>query len=414
VAEHLFLRLGDSADRVAVARLNADGQLLGRPETIDLAAAAARCEGALVTVLLPAREVVSCTAALPATNASRQRQMLPFSLEDEFAGDVDDLHFALGSSIDAGTYAVSVIERQRLDHWLATLGAAGIVARRIFSEADGVADTPGVTTLFLENGHTLGRRPGGAPFSFDELGLPEVWQLLQSERAEQADLGEIVLFVDSETLRSRGEEIDAWRARVANVNLKELADGALPRLAATLVFREGPNLLQGRFAPKSNYASLLRPWRVAAGLVVALVAFAILGKAAEAWKLKQDDDRVSADIDAICSTSYGLPDQRSCQLEMQRRIAGSAENAGSGTGFLETLAAVASASGDAASIDGIEFRENVMVLNIIVPSVAFLDTFKNGVSAAGPFDVRLVSNTTSNTADGEMVNLRLQVVSASP
>ena len=409
MAEHLFLRFGDSTDRVAVARLNADGQLLGRPETMDLAAAAARCDGALVTVLLPAREIVSCTASLPATSVTRQRQMLPFSLEDEFAGDVDELHFALGSSNDAGAFAVSVIDRRKLGRWLEALGAAGIVARRIFSEADGVADTPGVTTLYLENDRIFGRRPGGAPFVFDELALPDVWKLLQSERDEQADLGEVVLLVDSETLRSRGDEIDAWRAGVANVNLKELADGALPRLAATLVFREGPNLLQGRFAPKSNYASLLRPWRVAAGFVVAVVAFAIVGKAAEAWKLKQDDDRISADIDAICSTSYGLPEQRSCQLEMQRRVAGSAQNGGGGTGFLETLAAVASASGDAVRIDQLRYSENVMDLSLIVPTVTFLDTFEDGVSAAGAYDVRLVSN----TPEGEAVNMRLQIVNVS-
>jgi general secretion pathway protein L len=411
VAEHLFLRLGDSADRVAVARLTADGQLLSQPETIDLAAAAARCDGALVTVLLPAREVVSCTAALPATNVSRQRQMLPFSLEDEFAGDVDELHFALGSSIDAGTYAVSVIERHRLDHWLTVLGAAGISTRRMFSEADGVADTPGATTLFLENRRIFGRRPGGAPFSFDELGLPEVWQLLQSERAEQADLGEVVLFVDSDTLRSRGDEIDAWRAGVANVSLKELPDGALPRLAATLVFREGPNLLQGRYAPKSNYASLLRPWRVAAMLALAVVAFAIVGKAVEAWKLKRNDDQLNAAIEAICSASYGVREERPCQLEMQRRLAGSIQGGGSGTGFLETLAAVASASGDAARIDGLRFSENVMVLDLIVPSFSFFDTFKEGVTAAGAFDVRMVSNTDQGD---DMFKLRLNIVSANP
>jgi general secretion pathway protein L len=361
-------------------------------------------------VLLPAREIVSCTASLPATNVTRQRQMLPFSLEDEFAGDVDELHFALGSANDAGSFAVSVIDRQRFGHWLGALGGAGIVARRIFSEADGVADTPGVTTLFLENGRIFGRRAGGAPFAFDELALPEVWALLQSERDEQADLGEVVLFVDSETLRSRGEEIDAWRAGVANVNLKELADGALPKLAATLVFREGPNLLQGQYAPRSNYASLLRPWRAAAIFVIAVVAFTIAGKVAEAWKLNRDDDRLRADIDAICSTSYSIPETRSCLLEMQRRLAGSAQGGGAGTGFLETLAAIASASGDAIRIDGLSFRENVMLLDLIVPSVAFLDTFEDGVSAAGAFEVRLVSNTTQ----GEEFKMRLNIVSASP
>ena len=407
MAEHLFLRLGDSADRVAVARLNADGQLLGRPETIDLAAAAARCEGALVTVLLPARDIVSCTAVLPAASAARHRQMLPFSLEDEFAGDVDDLHFALGGTNDAGAFAVSVIDRHRFEYWLGVLGAAGIVARRICSESDGVADTPGVTTLFLEHDRIFGRRPGGAPFVFDELGLLEVWQLLQSEREGEADPGEVVLFADSETLRRRGDEIDAWRAGVANVSLKDLADGALPRLAATLVFREGPNLLQGRYAPRSNYASLLRPWRVAAIFVLAAVAFAIVGKAAEAWKLKLDDDRLVADIDSICSANYGTSEERLCQLEMQRRLTGEAQGGAGVSRFLDILAAVARASGDAVRVDLLDFREDVLSMDLIVPDVAFLNTFAEGVAGAGAFEVRVESN----TPEGDLFKTRLRIVS---
>jgi hypothetical protein len=42
--------------------------------------------------------------------------------------------------------------------------------------------------------------------------------------------------------------------------------------------------------------------------------------------------------------------------------------------------------------------------------VAFFEPFKNEVAAAGSFDVRLVSNNN----DGEMVNLRLQIVSTGP
>jgi general secretion pathway protein L len=300
-----------------------------------------------------------------------------------------------------------VIDGQRLDHWLAALGAAGIVARRICSEADGVADTPGVTTLFLENGRIFGRRPGGAPFVFDELGLPELWRLLQSEREDQGDLAEVVLFVDSETLRSRGEEIDAWRAGVASVNLKELPDGTLPRLAATLVFREGPNLLQGRYAPRSNYGSLLRPWRIAAGFVLAVVALTIVGKAVEAWKLKRDDDRLMADIDSICSANYGIQDERACRLEMQRRLTGSAQAGGGGAGFLETLAAVARASGDVVRVDQLDFRGNVMNLSLVAPSVAFLNTFEEGVSGAGEFEVRVESG----ALDGDVYKTRLQIVS---
>jgi general secretion pathway protein L len=410
VAEHVFLRFGGSADRVVLARLNAEGQLIGRPESLDLAHAAALCESAAVTVLLPASEIVSCTAALPAANATRQRQMLPFSLEDEFAGDVDDLQFALGNRNDAGAYAVSVIGQERLDHWLGVLRSQGIAAKRICSEADGVADTPGVTTLFLESRRVLGRRPGGAPFAFDELSLPEVWQLLGSEREDGADLGEVVVFVDSETLRERGDEIDAWRAGVPNVNLKELADGALPRLAATLLFREGPNLLQGRYAPKSDYALLVRPWRAAAIFVLAVLALAFAGTAAEAWKLKRNDDALRAQIEEICRSGYATADERNCRLEMQRRLAAATQGASGGTVFLDTLAALAGASGDVVRINQLNFHDNVMRLDLTVPDVAFLDTFDDGVSGAGAFEVRVESS--AREGDGEALKARLLIMSA--
>jgi type II secretion system protein L len=277
----------------------------------------------------------------------------------------------------------------------------------VCSEADGVADTPGVTTLFLEGRRILGRRSRGAAFAFAELSLPEVWQLLQAEREDSSDLNDVVLFADIETLRERGEEIDAWRAGVANVNLKELADGALPRLAASLVFREGPNLLQGPYAPRSNYAVLLRPWRAAAMFVLAVIAIAIFGRAAEAWKLKQDDNALRADIGAICRDSYAARDERACRLELQRRLTGSNQSAGGGSGFLETLAAVAGASGDAVRINAINYRDDVTSMDLIVPDVAFLDTFNERVSAAGAFNVRVQSY----SPEGDSLKTRLQIVS---
>ena len=60
-------------------------------------------------------------------------------------------------------------------------------------------------------------------------------------------------------------------------------------------------------------------------------------------------------------------------------------------------------------IDQLRYSENVMDLSLIVPTVTFLDTFEDGVSAAGAYDVRLVSN----TPEGEAVNMRLQIVNVS-
>lgn len=410
MAEHLFLRPGGSLEQVAFLAMNAEGQLLGHAGSGPLAAAGAKALGMPVTVLLPASEIVSAVAALPAASSSRLRQMLPYSLEDEFAGDVEDLHFALGERNDSGQHPVSVIERKRFDHWLAALAAAGIVPRRICSEADGIPDTPGVTTLLLEGQKTFGRRPGSAPFAFEEIGLSELWTLLRAEREDGADLNEVILYADRATLQQRGAEIDAWRSGLTNLDIKELGDGSLPRLAATLAFREAPNLLQGSYAPKSNYVALIRPWRAAAALALAVVGIAVAGKAAEAWKLGQDDASLRAEIDAICAASYGASSENRCLAELQRRLGQARQGTGAGSGALATLAAVASAGGDAFRLAAADFNGEVLTLDVVAPDAQFLERFGDRIAASGMYDVR----PGRSSPEGEQIKARLTIVGARP
>jgi general secretion pathway protein L len=407
VADHLFIRIAENPDQASIVALNADGQLLTGPESVSLTMAASRAEGMQVTVLLPARDFVCCVAKMPAASPSRLRQMLPFSLEDEFAGDVEELHFAAGDRNDAEALAVSVIAKARLDTWLDALRSAGISARRVCSESDAVPDTPGVVTLFLEGRKIMGRRPAGAPFLFEELTLSALWQLLRAEQESTDDLDNVVLFIDPNTLRERKAEIDAWRQTVANLDVKELAAGCLPRLAAGLVHRSGTNLLQGQYAPRSNYAALARPWRTAAGFLLVLVTVVIVGKGALYWKLSQDDSRLQMEIDAICAAAYGSSQTSACRLEMQRRLAASGRSAsGNRGGFLPTLSVIAEASEDSMLMENLAYREGVVSLELIAPDVGYLDAFDQGVSRAGDLEVRIQAT----TPEANGVKTRLQIV----
>lgn len=408
MADHLFIRFAEDPEQASIVTLNAEGQLIAGPEQVPLTAAALRADGAQITVLLPARDLVSCVAEMPAASPSRLRQMLPFSLEDDFAGDVEDLHFVAGERNDADALAVSVIAKQRLDDWVEVLESAGIHARRICSEADAVPDTPGVVTLFLEGRGILGRRPGGAPFAFDELTLTEVWRLLASETDNSDDLQSVVMFLDPATLEARQAEIDAWQAEVARLDIKTLPQGCLPRLAAGLVHRPGCNLLQGDYAPRSNYAALARPWRTAAGFLLGFVAFTLLGKGALVWKLSRDADRLEAEITEVCTTAYGSPQLSPCRLEMQRRLAAAGQSGGgSGQGdFLPALSVIAQAAGDAMTMENLAYRDGVMSLEVVTPSTGYLDAFDQGVSQAGNLEVRVQSN----TPEGNGFKTRLQIV----
>jgi type II secretion system protein L len=412
VAEHLFIRLSERSDEAAVAALNADGHLLHGPETVPLMQVADLADGMQVTALLPAREVVSCLASVPAASQARLRQMLPYSLEDEFASDVADLHFAAGERNDDNDLAVSVIARDRLDLWLEVLKSAGIAASRICSEADAVPDTPGVVTLFLEGGKTLGRRPGGAPFAFEELDLTSLWRLLEAESGKRGDIDNVVLFADAETLAARGDEIEAWRPQIESLNVRELADGCLPKLAAGLVFQPGVNLRQGDYALRSSLRAMARPWRYAAGFALALIAFGVAGEGLEFLKLRRDENRLTAEATDICAQSYGSPQLSRCLVEMGRRLADYGQSTSSGgSGFLSTLAAIAGAVDDAMTINSISFRDRAVTLDLTTPNAAYLDSFDQELTASNRF--ALEPQNTTNEPDGR-IRVRMRVVALNP
>lgn len=412
MAEHLFIRLSDGTDQATVVALNTDGHLLRGPETLPLSAAARDAGDMAVTVLLPARDIVSCLASVPAASPARLRQMLPFSLEDELASDVDELHFAAGARNDKNELAVSIIARDRLERWLDLLRSAGIEPRRVCSEADGVPDTPGAVTLFVEGRRILGRRPGGAPFVFEEIGLGELWRLLETERADSGDLGHVVLFVDRRTRSDRDAEIEAWRAGITELNIRELPEGILPKLAAGLVFDSGANLLQGDYATRSDLLALARPWRVAAVFALALIGVSVLGTAAEYYKLNREEARLTAEATQICASSYGMPQLPRCLAEMARRMADSGQTtAGGGQGFLPMLAAVAGSAGNAMAISGISYRDRVMTLEVQIPDASYLEAFGQRLSADG--DYAHETQNSVNQPDGSLQS-RVRIVATSP
>ena len=114
---------------------------------------------------------LSAEAALPAASQARLRQLVPFSLEELLADDVDQMVFAIGARLPSGATQIAAVARKRMDAWLAELRAAGIEPHAMCSEADGIPDIPATLVLIIEGERIAGRKPGQAPFVFDGLAL---------------------------------------------------------------------------------------------------------------------------------------------------------------------------------------------------------------------------------------------------
>ena len=113
MADTLFIRIGEHG--ATWATFAPTGQITSALTHGPLPDARAAADGRRVVVLVPGIDVLSTQAELPASSPARMRQIVPFSLEDSLADDVEGLMFAVGARIGATAAAVAVVRKARLE-----------------------------------------------------------------------------------------------------------------------------------------------------------------------------------------------------------------------------------------------------------------------------------------------------------
>jgi len=334
------------------------------PAAGPVAGAAALVGGRRVVCLLPSTRVLRTRADVPVRNQSRLALALPFALEDLLAEDIDDLHFASGMRHGDGRIGVAVIRRTHLDDCLALLAEAGVAPKAIFADSDGVADLVGTTTILLEDTQVILRDPGGDAVAAETDGLDALLSLWLAQTRPTSD--------DSTTpprqLQIYDATTDGWpnsvweelQAQVQSLEVRRLPDGALARLAAGVVVSPGVNLLQGRYAKRSSFASYWPRWRLAAALIAALGLTILLNAGVDTWRLNRESAALETELNqAIAHTFPGAAPRDVRALVDQRLQAGSPQQGlAAGRQFLDTLRTVAGAvsrTGNA-RIEALNFR----------------------------------------------------------
>jgi general secretion pathway protein L len=407
LAETFFVRLSETGPATWGA-FDATGRLVGALGRGTLQAAHAALAGRRCTVLVNAVDVLIAEANLPAASQTRLRQIAPFSLEESLANDVDEMTFAIGAKLESGATQVAAVAEPRMTAWLAALHAAGIEPIALCSEADGIPDIPATLVLVLEGERIAGRKPGRAPFVFDGLGLEQVLGLALARKPDEAELRHIRVFTDAAGHARFRKELVNLAPRFASAEAKLLNDGVFPYLAATLAQRPGTNLLQGRYAPKSNWSVMLKPWRLAASLLAVSVALALLLQGASFLQLRRADAALAEVVGPACQRVVGDASFSGCQREVRQRLG--ANTTTTTEDFLSTLAAIAAARDPEMRLDALNYRNRAMNLQLIVSNVTALDEFSREIENTRRFDVEIeAANQVDSGTEG-----RLRIVGANP
>lgn len=372
-----------------------------------------------VIALVPAADVVTVAVDIPVKSGPKLRAAIPFALEEHFATDIDDLHFAHGSPVAGGSRPVAVVETSLLNGWLEALANAGIEPQRVVPAYHGVQRMPNTITLIAERDTVMLSDGAGVELAFEGVGpadaltlaglLPDDGSALEDDDDDEAPARHLVAWCDAAAAARYEHDFNALRGELASVDVSVMADGALPRLAATVAAGAGVDLLQGAYARKSELSGLMRPWRAAAGLLLAVFVLSLVGKGVDFLSLSRQEAALTEQYTVLYQSLSGdarVPgDPIGAAQSLSRQY-------GSGSGptqvFLPSILELARAirANDDTRVEALSYRAGVVDLRLTAPDVATLDRIQKLVGDSGRYTASIQGTTQGE--DGK-INSRMQI-----
>jgi general secretion pathway protein L len=416
MAEFLVIRLGEnpgqSVDWIAVDN---NGTRRSPPVTGALVDAAREMGERSVIVLVPATTVLTTTVYVPVKGGSRLRAALPFALEENLADDVETLHFAAGSRRDSGRLPVSVVARTQMTEWLDLLDSAGIAAAKMVPENHGLARIPGTLSLLVAEDQVMFNDGAESEFIMQGVKPSDVLAVagvLDDSSDDESDdsqpPGHLLVYCEPGDESRFEHDWNALRHEMASVDINLLPDGVLPRLAVTVAAGHGVNLLQGLFGTKMEYATVFRPWRHAAALLLALVLVGFGSKAVDYYRLAQEQtalkDQFTQEYRQIRpDDTREIVDPVSIVNSIRRSLG----TPSSSDSFLPSLhqLSLALQQNSSAELEAISYRAGVIDVRLTAPDVATLDSIQKIVSNSGRFNASIQST----DQVGDKVSSRIQI-----
>ena len=419
MSEYLVIRLGEHPSQQAHwIAADSSGATQGPPVSGMLSEAKADIGDREVIVLAPSAEVLTTSVDIPLRAGAKLQAALPYALEEYLADDVDKLHFAAGPRRASGKTPVSVVSHERLAEWIDLLARADIHASSIIADSYGLARIPGTISMLLAGDQVFINDGGDIELVMQDVSpgdalaaIGALDQGAESESDKESDATtlprHVLVYCTAEDEERYQQDWIAIRQELDSVDVKLLADGIMPRLAVTVATGAGINLLQGVYGAQSEYGGLLKPWKVAAILLLAFGVIGIAAKATDYYLLLRQE----AQLQQLFNTEYqqilpGAPETNDPArvVESLRRRAGTTSSA---PVFLQSMEQLSRAmqQNREAQIVAISYRAGVVDVRVTAPNVAMLDSIQRAVGQNGQFRATIQST----DQDGENVNSRIQI-----
>lgn len=393
--DRLLLRL-DRSGNLTWLRQSADGRMLSSSQQ-GAPPAAVLAGQSEVVVLVPAEQVLLIETRINARNSSQLLQAVPFAVEDQLLGAVEDQHFSVHAGAD-DQVGIAVVAKAQMCAWLGQLRAAGIRPDVLLPESMALPVGPDSATALVEHGRVVARFGAWSAIACASADFP-AW--LGQARAAGVDRTLDV----HDTAASPGLAVDD-RIGTYDSGL----DDPLAFLARHL--RVPPlNLLSGEFASGHRQARGARWWRRAAALAAAVVVVAFLYRVVEVNQLSRHAERLDAAMaDSLARTfpDLGAAERSRAPQSVMRdrleRLRGGSES----SGLLRLLAQIAPVLGRTTrtQVRGLEFRNGILEVGLRSPDVATLDSMREQFSAIPGLSAEVTASVPADTGVDGRIRIR--------
>ena len=417
MAEFLVIRLNDDAAQPAHwIAVDSSGARRSPPVMGPLEQARSDIGNRDVIVLLPSTEVLTTTVDLPVRSGAKLQQALPYALEEFVADDVEDLHFAAGSRRGSGRIPAAVVNRSKMDEWCKRLSDAGIEPSSMVADIHGLARIPGTISMLIADGQIIINDGADVELVMQDVSPGDALAAIgalddESEADEDDDAPRLprhaLVYCDPGDEQRYKHDWIALRHELDSLDVKVLPDGVMPRLAVTVATGAGVNLLQGDYGAKADYAGMLRPWRIAAMLLLGLGLVSIAARTADYFMLKKELESLQTqfmgEVDKVMPGTSPVTDPARFVGSLRNRV-GTPDAPPLFLQSMESFGQAASAH-TAVRVDAISYRSGTVHVRLSAPDVTTLDSIQRVVAESGQFSATIQSA----EQQSESVNSQIQI-----
>ena len=332
-----------------------------------------------IIVIIPAEDILLTTARLPKMSRSRLVQALPFALEEQLVGDIDNLHFACGGIQSDGSTPVAVVAKEKMQQWL-TLVQSWNIQADIFLPTMLALPFADETWHVMVSGMVYARTGSCQGFACDENNLAKFLSITMASATLRPQLVYIHNYSDHAVAATLDADLNTNESILPHERM-------ISDLALNMAHPPAFNLLQGDYAAKkSRFPQMKKLTQAVSYLAIAWIFLLFLYPTISYFILNHRVSSIDGQIEQIYkrnfpqSSSLVAPKLR-MEEKLQKLNAQIGENR-----FLLLLGYVGKAMLEASSgvtLKRMDFQNNQLTLELTAQSSDDFSAFTDYLTQQG-------------------------------